>query len=257
MFACKFGYRECVQFALSAVCSLPHTAFQILTTAVGLRMTTLTEKYPADDPHKTGTKHPQQVSNTPEQARIEEWVLAAKEGDEAAFEAIVRAFERPVFNLAFRMLNHYEDAAETAQEIFVKVYRSLSGFEGRSKFSTWLFSLAANMCRNRLRKQARLRAELQILDAPDPEDDRISIFNAREEGPDPHERAALHEIRNEVEKGIAALPVDYREVIVLRELRHMSYEDIAAALEVSVGTVKSRIARARNMLKSSLRLLKT
>jgi RNA polymerase sigma-70 factor (ECF subfamily) len=178
----------------------------------------------------------------------------AQAGETGAFEELMRIFERPVFNLAYRMVNHRGEAADLTQDIFVKLYRSLPMFRGESRFSTWLYALAANMCRSRLRKLRRISSV-----------EAFSLDESREgeagrpatEPVDPRDPPAAEiereELRRQIEASVAELPRGFRIVLVMRDMQGMAYEEIAAALRCSMGTVKSRLARARIRLQEKLR----
>jgi len=170
-----------------------------------------------------------------------------------AFEDIVHAFEVPVFNLAYRMVNNRDDAADVSQEIFVKLFRAIRQFRGESKFSTWLFSLAANTCRSRLRRLRRI----SFFEARHIDEERETDSGSRtRELPDPSDGPVRMmergEMRHEIERAVAALQPDWRMVVVLRDLQGLRYEEIAGILNCSVGTVKSRLSRARSKLKERL-----
>ena len=185
--------------------------------------------------------------------RVAECVSRLKKGDEASFDELVAMFERPIFNLVYRMLGHYEESNDLSQEIFVKMYRAIGQFEGRSKFSTWFYSMAVNMTLNRRRKLARRKAELYILDAPEQEDGTGGRLDLPDRQPGPDERTAHKELRAAVEREIATLPDDFATAVVMRDMHDLSYGEIAEALQCSVGTVKSRISRGRALLRERLK----
>jgi RNA polymerase sigma-70 factor (ECF subfamily) len=188
-----------------------------------------------------------------EDAPVGELVARCRAGDDAAFDDLVRRFQGTVFGVAYRILNHYEEATDAAQEVFVKVFRNLGAFRGESQFSTWLYAVTANTCRSRLRRVRRARSvEGRSLDdgAPDGEG---GGFEPVAPGASPAELLARREIRERVEAGIAALPADFSAVMVMRDIEGLSYEEIAEAMSCSLGTVKSRLSRARNMVKENLK----
>jgi RNA polymerase sigma-70 factor (ECF subfamily) len=168
------------------------------------------------------------------------------QGDNRAFEDLVYRRQRSIYNLALRYLRTPEEAQEATQEIFVKVFRSLAGFRRESRFSTWLFTVAVNHCKNRLKYLNRRRyyASEPLDPPPDCEDDAPPRQFAAA-GPDPNAQALTNEAQVAVRRAIDELSDDHREVIVLRDLQGLSYEEIAAATNEAVGTVKSRIHRAR------------
>lgn len=178
-----------------------------------------------------------------------------RNGDESAFNRIVLLFQKPVFNMAYRMLNNYEEASDLTQDIFVQAYRSIAGFRGDSKFSTWLYAIAANMSRNRARRLRRLRfwTPFSLDDIRTPDPDAPHPAEAVAGDPLPREQAERSEIQALIEKSIAALPEEYAAAVVMRDAQNLSYEEIASALGCSLGTVKSRIARGRAMIRDRIR----
>jgi len=175
-------------------------------------------------------------------------------GDAGAFDELVLIFQRPVFNLAYRMLNNYEEASDAAQEIFVKVYRSIGKFKGRSSFSTWLYAVAANICRNRLRRIRRISAfEVRTSDLRSAGDNDCLEPVAVDPYPAPDRTAELSDIKRSVEEAVASLQPDFANVIIMKDIQNMSYEEIAETFGCSLGTVKSRLSRARMMMRERLR----
>ena len=168
----------------------------------------------------------------------QELVSRARAGDTAAFEQLMLDSQDQVYTLCLRMTGNREDALDLAQETFFNAWRGLSSFQGNSSFSTWVYRLASNACIDFLRKRKR-----------------------RQQGESPHslddEEAPLPEPADprgspEEERGLQALPDHHRQVLVMRELSGMSYQEIGAVLDLDLGTVKSRIARARLALKKFL-----
>lgn len=173
-----------------------------------------------------------------------ELIAAAKCGSERAFEQLVRANEKKVYTLCLRMCGDPADAEEAAQEAFLAAWKGLPSFRGDSAFSTWLHRLAANACIDLLRRTRRTRAELSLDDelAAEPVDERAS----------PQRELERREQREAVQRGLAALPDEHRTVLVLREVEQLSYAEIAEATGLELGTVKSRISRARAQLRNYL-----
>lgn len=183
----------------------------------------------------------------------EEFARRFRAGDDKAFDGLVRAYQSRMYNLAFRILHSHEDADEATQEVFVQAYKAIGDFEGRCKFGTWLYTVAVNICRNRLR-QTKRRAQFEVhsLDAPsDVSAPPPEAVTSKQDGPPARlERAELMKL---VEKCIASLPAEFAEVVVMRDMQGMSYEEVAVAVGCSLGTVKSRIARGREAVKEKLR----
>lgn len=174
-----------------------------------------------------------------------QWVEAAKRGDQESFACLVRAYERRVFALTSRMCKQPEDAAEAAQETFLAVWQGLPSFRGDASFSTWLYRLASNTCVDILRRESRRREAASL-------DDEETPADVPDSGPTPQEAAERQELRREIEAGLAALPPEYRQALILREIHQLSYQEIGEALGLDIGTVKSRISRGRQRLRKIL-----
>lgn len=172
---------------------------------------------------------------------------AARQGDQDAFEQLVRAYEKRVFALTLRMCGNPEDAAEAAQEAFLAVWQGLESFRGEASFSTWLYRLASNACVDLLRREGRHRAAA----GPSLDDEEVKL-EAADPAPTPQEAAERAELRRQIENGLRALPAEYRQVLVLREMHQLSYEEIGQTLSLDPGTVKSRISRGRKRLQKFL-----
>jgi RNA polymerase sigma-70 factor (ECF subfamily) len=184
----------------------------------------------------------------------EELVRRFQGGEEAAFDDLMRRFQRQMYNLAYRMLDNGEEANDLTQEIFIKVYRSIAKFRGESSFSTWLHAVALNLCRNR-RRQLRRLSEFEAVSLDNPghgETDGLPMQMAAPDTP-PDKMLERTEIRHLVERTVAGLPEDFAAVVVMRDIQDMSYEEIAAALDCSMGTVKSRLSRGRLMVAEKLK----
>jgi RNA polymerase sigma-70 factor (ECF subfamily) len=180
-------------------------------------------------------------------------VEECRRGDPQAFSRLVALHERLVFNLAARMLGDLEEAKDLSQEVFLQVYRTLPRFEGRSSLKTWIYRIVVNQCRNRHRwwkRRARDRAR--------PLDDLTIAENAqlaapRTDGPD--EQLSRREQASRVQRALLSLSLDHRAVLMLREVEELSGAEIAEALGVAEGTVKSRLARARDALRCAVTAL--
>lgn len=166
-------------------------------------------------------------------------------GDVNAFEALVTAYEKNVYNLALRMTGNPEDAADMTQEAFVKAYRSLESFRGDSKFSVWLYRIVSNVCLDFLRRRSRQGTVSLSAEGDDGEDVQLDL---PDEGQSPEALLERRMTREAVRRGLEALPPDARQILLLREIQGLRYEEIAEALDLEVGTVKSRIFRARKRL---------
>ena len=166
-------------------------------------------------------------------------------GDVDAYEALVREYEKNVYNLALRMTGNSEDAYDMSQEAFLKAYNSLPSFRGDSKFSVWLYRIVSNVCLDFLR--SRTRKPTVSLSTENDEGEEVELDIADEEQT-PEKELDRKLTRDAVQRGLKSLPAEHREILLLREIQGLSYEEISEALGLEVGTVKSRIFRARKKL---------
>ena len=176
-------------------------------------------------------------------------VQQAKAGDRNAFAALVSAYEGKIYNLALRYLGNREDAMDASQEVFLRVFRFLPGFQEESGFSTWIYRIGVNVCKDMLVKRNK-RNELS-LELPDNEDDYRTVEVA-DERYDPQAIVEQSDLRESLASAIAELPQQQREMIVLRDIQGLSYEEIGQVLCLESGTVKSRLSRARENLRKKL-----
>ena len=180
----------------------------------------------------------------------QELVERAKKGDETAFEVLVTDNEKRIYNLCRRLTGNPEDAAELTQEAFLNAWRGLSRFQGESSFSTWLYRLASNACIDFLRKEKR-RQNLSMTVSLDDEEEARQV-ELPDERYAPERELERTEVRQAVAAGLERLTPEHRQVLVMREINGLSYAEIGAVLGLEEGTVKSRIARARNALRKVL-----
>ena len=176
---------------------------------------------------------------------VEELARAAAEGNEEAFARLVELHEKRVYALALRMTGNQEDAADVAQEAFLSAWRGLPNFRGDAGFSTWLYRLTSNAAIDHLRKTRRRKAEASL-------DDMAMGLEVPDPAPTPQDQAETESLREAVRWGLGELTQEHRQALTLREYQELSYEEIAAQLGVDLGTVKSRISRARAALRKIL-----
>ena len=179
-------------------------------------------------------------------------VRRVQRGDKAAFDVLVRKYQHKIVKLVTRYVHDGAEALDVTQEAFIKAYRAIHGFRGDSAFYTWLYRIAINTAKNHLVAEGRRPLDHGV-DLQDPEQYEAQ---SRLRDVDTPERLLLtDEIQRTVEAAIAALPEDLRTAIVLRELEGMSYEQIAETMGCPVGTVRSRIFRAREAIDEKLKPL--
>lgn len=175
------------------------------------------------------------------------WIAAARNGDQESFEKLVRLYEKRVFSLTSRMCRNSADAEEAAQEAFLAAWQALPAFRGDASFATWLYRLVSNACVDILRREGRHQAM-----AGPSLDDEESSPEPPDKSPSPHALAERAELRRQIEAGLAALPPEYRQVLILREIHQCTYDEIAQICSIDLGTVKSRINRGRKRLRKIL-----
>ena len=178
-----------------------------------------------------------------------ELVERAKAGDQSAFEQLVLDNQNKIYALALRLVDDREEAADLAQEAFVKAWQGLSSFQGESSFSTWVYRLTTNVCIDHLRKKKRREG---VEPAVSLDDENSGWAEPADRASDPQQVLEQSERGQALARGLARLPDWQRRVLVLRELSGLSYQEIAQALDIDLGTVKSRIARARLNLRKIL-----
>jgi RNA polymerase sigma-70 factor (ECF subfamily) len=179
-----------------------------------------------------------------------------KAGSEAAFAMLIAQYHQPLYSLIARNINDPADAADITQEVFIKVFRSIRGFNGDASLRTWLYRIALHEASNQRRWWSRhKRQEITIDTTYEPEEDDsnsslgIALADQRDS---PFDQAAQSELREQVEAALRQLPEAYRTVVVLREIEGFAYEEIAEILEINLGTVKSRLTRGRSALRALL-----
>ncbi len=170
------------------------------------------------------------------------------DGDTEAFGGLVSLHEKQVYNLCLRMVNNPEDARDLTQEAFLKAWRSLQFYRSESSFSTWLYRLTSNLCIDHLRQQKR-RPAVSLTMGEEEEPVELEVESSR---PTPEEQVIHRESRWAIAAAMAQLEEEFRLILTLRVVEELSYEQIAAVTDLKVGTVKSRIARARTKLRKIL-----
>ena len=178
-----------------------------------------------------------------------ELVKKAKSGDREAFEQLVTEYEKKVYATAYRFMGSEADAMDMSQEVFIRVFRFLDKFNEESSFSTWLYRITVNVCKDGIKKRSG-RSELP-LEIPD-EDNDTYVNEISDTRYDPSELYEMTELKREIKQGIDTLPQNYREIIMMRDICGLTYEEISRSLELEIGTVKSRISRARERLRKYL-----
>ena len=179
-------------------------------------------------------------------------MLRVKRGDRTSFEALVHKYQQPVMNLVYRTLPDATEAEDLAQQVFVQVFKSAPRYEATAKFSTWLFTIARNLCLNEIRRRARHPAESMDEPSPDQDDQPARPVEDRK-GVTPPEALLYGELQAKIEEALADLPEKQRTAILLCREDELSYEDIARVMGCSLSATKSLIHRGRETLKQRLK----
>lgn len=183
-----------------------------------------------------------------------ELVEKSQAGDKEAFNSLVIKYQAKVFNLSYRMLGDYQEANDISQEAFIKLYFSIKEFRGESNLYTYLYRIVANLCKNRVRGLMRRRkVEARSLDDVIETDDGELRNEPISSSPSPREELDRKNKQVLIQKAIDSLAYKFREAIVLRDVQQLSYREICDVLDISIGTVKSRVHRAREFLKDKLK----
>jgi len=181
------------------------------------------------------------------------FVARCQRGETEAFSVLVRRHQKKMLNIAFRMIGDYDEACDVVQEAFLSAYRAIGKFRGDARFSTWLCGIVLNHSRSHMtQKAARSRCEAGSLDDPVKSKDGSFLNEPRSQAGSIVERLEKRELDEKVQECIGFLDGEQREVLVLRDIRGFSYEEIGVLLKLPEGTVKSRLFRARNALKDGL-----
>lgn len=181
----------------------------------------------------------------------EQLIKVAAKGDMEAFEMLIGQYEKKIYALCLHLLKDPEEAYDAAQEVCIKVWRQIANFEGQAKFSTWLYRIGTNQCLDLIRRNKKRSQDISLFQKDEASEEEWMIESPKqEEGVEEKvEKKALQEV---VQLGLKELKEDYQVIITLRDIEEHSYEEIAEVLEISLGTVKSRLARARQALKKVL-----
>ncbi len=183
-------------------------------------------------------------------------VAELKAGSEAAYAWLIGEFQQPIYGLVYRMVNDAADAADTTQDVFVKVFRGMKNFHGGSSLKTWIYRIALHEAANRRRWWFRHKARETSIEPAEPDERGAADYAIQTALTDPAEspfdNVAHREVQRRVEEELQKVPEPYRTTLILRDLEEMSYEEIAEVLEISLGTVKSRLTRGREALRQRL-----
>lgn len=181
-------------------------------------------------------------------------VAELKAGSEEAYAWLIAQFQQPVYNLVYRIIHDPADAADTTQDVFLKVFRGMKRFHGESSLKTWIYRIAIHEASNRKRWWFRHKRRETSMEGRPQELGDEGCWQERLADPSasPFERAAQREVQAQVEAELRQVPEPFRTTLVLRDIEELSYEEIAEIMEVAVGTVKSRLTRGREALKKRL-----
>lgn len=217
------------------------------------------EARPPEDPDRPEEDLGSGAMTDEERARHEErrLVRRLRRGDEKAFATVVRTYQGRVFNMVFRMVGNREEAEDLAQDVFVTVFQSIDSFRGDSKLSTWLYRITVNHCKNRLKYLRRRKKHLGRPLDEIAEAEMVRASGGPQPGfhahiPRPDEQVSGQQIEALLQREIAALDEEHRVLVVLRDIQGLAYQEIGEITGLNIGTIKSRLHRARLALKEAL-----
>jgi RNA polymerase sigma-70 factor (ECF subfamily) len=181
-------------------------------------------------------------------------VQSSQEGNLEAFEQLVFKHQKKMLNVAFRLTNDYDEACEVVQDAFVAAYKSIKNFRGAAKFTTWLTTITVNLSKNRLKLMKSRQGRVAFsLNEPLKTNDGQLANDPPSKEPSVLDKLEQRDIQHKVQKCIRALEPDFREILILRDMQDFSYEEIGSILKLREGTVKSRLFRARELVKDCLK----
>jgi len=191
-----------------------------------------------------------------EEKTVEDIVLVSRtlQGQKEAFVQLINRYKNCIFNLVYRMTGNYADAEDTSQEVFLQVYKKLRDYRPAFRFRNWLYTIALNICRNKLKKEGRL--EFVSLDKPVKTEENEVYLQIPDRSPTPEESLIKEMESKRISEMVHALPLKYRDVFLLRYTEGLTYEEISRVTGLPLGTVEARLFRARRILIKSLNLWK-
>ncbi len=198
-----------------------------------------------DNLNREAREHRQQEKEIDDLEVIER-ILGGEVND---FAILVRKYQKGIYNYALRMVGHEEEARDLAQDIFVAAYKGLKGFRGESKFSTWLFRIAINQTKNRLKYLRRRHFFDDEQHTSESREARDAFATLSDPKDNPEEAFLKKDFNSLIMKGLMELPPEARQIIILRDIEDLSYEELSQIMELNLGTVKSRLHRARHALR--------
>ncbi len=183
----------------------------------------------------------------------DELITLCADGDISAFDSIVERYKLPIFNFIYRYIMDYENAEDLTQEVFLRVYKNIKNYRPeKSQFRTWIYRIASNLCKNELRNRKR-RAKIFIEDVNfEYEGEQDIMQNVQSDSESMLHRLENYELKKIISRNISSLPEKYRVVLILRDIQNLPYEEISKIIDKPVGTVKSRLNRARLMLREKM-----
>ena len=212
---------------------------------------------PAEDQNLTPQQREEAARRAEQDRRDRRLVRRLKEGDERAFQELVQTYQNRIFGLMLRMISNRQEAEDLAQEVFIIVYRAIGSYRGEGRFYTWLYRIASNTCKNRIKylKGRNFHRSVEIDETPQaqlPASEGGSIVTLQSQVPGPEQATEGTRMEKVIQRELAALDPEHRLLIVLRDIQGLSYQDIIRITGLQEGTLKSRLHRARLALKERL-----
>jgi RNA polymerase sigma-70 factor, ECF subfamily len=191
--------------------------------------------------------------NSPETSRL---IVRCQQGDLHAFDELVERYQRYVFNLVYQHLGDADEMEDVAQEIFLRIFKFIRKYRGQASLESWIYKIVLNYCRTHSRRRSNVLR--WFVTQPKDSGDEERSFDVLDTVPDttydPAKSVEQRRVAEDILRAVHALPVIYRDILVMREMNELSYEEIAEILGISIGTVKSRISRARDLVRQKVKL---
>jgi RNA polymerase sigma-70 factor (ECF subfamily) len=190
--------------------------------------------------------------NTPEVSAL---IVRCQAGEPAAFDALVGKYQRYVFNLIYQHLGKADELEDVAQEVFLRIYKFIRKYRGNASLESWIYKIVLNFCRTHVRRRAVFARFFVQSAAQDGDEKSFSILdNLSDTAYDPAQQIEAKTLAQDIIGAVRSLPPIYRDILIMREVNELSYEEIAEILGISIGTVKSRISRARDLVRQKVQL---
>jgi RNA polymerase sigma-70 factor, ECF subfamily len=195
------------------------------------------------------------VENRYNAVELNELIARCQRGERSAFDELITRYQRYVFNLVYQHLGNNADIEDIAQEVFIRIFRFIKKYRGEASFESWVYKIVLNYCRSYARRRAVLNRLFLVPVESEENEKSVNIIESQAEAnSDPANLVENRRIADDILGELRRLPTLYKDILIMREVNELSYEEIAVILEISIGTVKSRISRARSLIREKVKI---